>query len=352
MQQLTAKLRLRDKRAVELNRQARAVNFAWNYCNDAQKHTFQTRRAWRDKWLSYSALAAATAGPADELGLHSHTIQRVCWEYAKSRKQKKKRWLRYRGRKSLGWVPFNSRHGSLDGKTFIFRGVQYTTTRLRDTLKPGIKIGAGSFNQDARGRWYINVPVEVECADSVANTRVGIDLGLDTLAGLSDGCEIAPPRFSRKSEEKLATTQRANKTPKRIRNIHVKIATRRKDFLHEQSARIVKEYGLVVVGNVSPSRLAKTNMAKSVLDAGWAGFKHMLSHEAITHGGMCLEVNEAYRTRICSECGALSGPKGIADLGIRDWSCSECGAVHRRGTNSTKVILRVGLHTLVGGTNG
>jgi hypothetical protein len=59
MQQLTVKLRLRDKHAGERNRRARAVNFAWNYCNDAQKHAFQTRRAWRDKWLSYSALAAA-----------------------------------------------------------------------------------------------------------------------------------------------------------------------------------------------------------------------------------------------------------------------------------------------------
>jgi putative transposase len=104
----------------------------------------------------------------------------------------------------------------------------------------------------------------------------------------------APPRFYRKSEEKLATAQRANKTPKRIRNIHVKIANRRKDFLHKQSARIVKEYGLVVVGNVNPSRLAKTNMAKSVRDAGWAGFKHMLSYKETTHGGRCLEVNEAY----------------------------------------------------------
>jgi putative transposase len=341
MQPLTIKLRVRDKHAAELSRQARAVNFVWNYCNDAQKHAFQTRRAWRDKWLSCSALAAATAGVADELGLHSHTIQRVCREYEKSRKQKKKRGLRYRRGKSLGLVPFNTGHVSFDGKTFIFRGVQYTTTHLQDTLKPGIKIGAGSFNQDAGGRWYIS-----------PNTRVGIDLGLDTLAGLSDGCEIAPPRFYRKSEEKLATAQRANKTPKRIRNIHVKIANRRKDFLHKQSARIVKEYGLVVVGNVNPSRLAKTNMAKSVRDAGWAGFKHMLSYKETTHGGMCLEVNEAYSTRICSECGALSGPKGIADLGIRDWSYSEYGAVHRRDTNSDKVLLRVGLHTLVGGTNG
>ena len=34
---LTIKLRLRDKHAAELNRQARAVNFCWNYLNETQQ---------------------------------------------------------------------------------------------------------------------------------------------------------------------------------------------------------------------------------------------------------------------------------------------------------------------------
>jgi putative transposase len=117
MQQITVKLRLRDKHVAELNRQARAVSFVWNFCNDAHKHTFNTRWKWRDKWLSYKALAGLTAGSAEELDLHSHTIQRVCREYEKSRKAKKKRWLKYRGRKSLGRVPFNTGHVNFDGKT-------------------------------------------------------------------------------------------------------------------------------------------------------------------------------------------------------------------------------------------
>jgi putative transposase len=151
MQQITVKLRLRDKHVTGLNRQARAVPFVWNFCNDAHKHTFNTRWKWRDKWLSYKAPVGLTAGSAEELDLHSHTIQRVCGAYEKSRKAKKKRWLKYRGSTSLGSVPFNTGHVSFDGKTFMFRGVCYETMHLRDILKPGIKIGAGSFNQDARG---------------------------------------------------------------------------------------------------------------------------------------------------------------------------------------------------------
>jgi len=44
------------------------------------------------------------------------------------------------------------------------------------------KIGAGSFNQDARGRWYINLPIELERASETPNKRIGIDLGLKALA--------------------------------------------------------------------------------------------------------------------------------------------------------------------------
>jgi putative transposase len=346
--QLTYKFRLRDKHAVELNRQARAVSWVWNYCNEAQRHVLR----W-DRWLSYVDLAHLTAGASKELDIHSHTIQRVCRQYVDSRKLHRKPWLRWRDRKSLGWVPFNTGHVSFDGEVFMFRGVAYETMHLRDILKAGIKIGAGSFNQDARGRWYINLTIEIDCADSAPNTKIGIDLGLKDLATLSNGQKIETPRFYRKSEEKLATAQRARKTPKRVRTIHAKIANRRKDFLHKETTKLAKQFGLIVIGDVSPSKLAKTQMAKSVLDAGWADLKWMLTYKAIMHGGSTLEVSEAMSTQLCSECGCLpaSRPRGIAQLGIREWTCDDCGSMHDRDVNAARNILRLGLETLTGGTH-
>lgn len=343
-QTLTFKLRLRDKHAAELNRQARAVNFVWNYCNGTQKKAAQSHR----KWISAFELQRLTAGASKELDLHAHTIQRVCGEYDKARKTRKKAWLRWRGRKSLGWVPFNTGHVIFDGETFKFRGVIYQTMHLRDELKAGIKIGAGSFNADARGRWYLNIPVEVECATSAPLSRVGIDLGLKYLAVLSTGEKIASPRLYRASEEKLAKVQRARKTPKRVRDIHAKIANRRKNFLHKASAKIAREHGLIVIGDVSPSKIAKTSMAKSVLDAGWSSFKRQLLYKAIRHGGRAIEADERYTTQTCSECGAVppSRPKGIAGLDKRMWRCDDCWTDHCRDTNAARNILRVGLDTL------
>jgi putative transposase len=62
-------------------------------------------------------------------------------------------------------------------------------------LPDDAKIGCGSFSEDSRGRWYINVPVEVPEAAQAANDRVGIDLGTKTLATLSCGEKIAMPAF-------------------------------------------------------------------------------------------------------------------------------------------------------------
>lgn len=347
-QRLTIKLRLRDAHATELSRQARAVNFVWNYVNETQQKAARSGR----KWLSNFDLQKLTAGAGRDLNIHSHTIKRICCAYDDARRTQGKAWLRWRSRRSLGWVPFNTGYVTFDGRDFTFRGRPYRAMHLNPRLKPGIKVGAGSFNADARGRWYLNLTVEVECADSAPLSRVGIDLGLKDLATLSTGEKIEAPRFYRVGEAKLAKAQRARKS-KRVRNIHAKIKNRRRDFLHKASAMIAKEHGLIVVGDVSPSKMARTKMAKSSLDAGWTAFKKMLRYKSHLRAGACLEVREANTSRTCSCCGVIpvSSPQGMGTLRIREWRCDECGAAHDRDVNAAINILRVGHHTLVGGAH-
>jgi putative transposase len=136
---------------------------------------------------------------------------------------------------------------------------------------------------------------------------------------------------------------------RRARAIHAKIANRRKDFLHKTSANLVKQFGLIVVGDVSPSKISRTSMAKSVLDAGWSDLKAMLRYKSrLRGGGTCLEISEHLTTQACSECGSIAGPKGLAGLNERTWTCG-CGAEHDRDTNAARNILRCGLASLAEG---
>lgn len=341
--QLTFRFRLKDNADSELRRQSRAVNFVWNYCNERQKEAVSKGR----KWLGKYDLQKLTAGASKELDIYAHTIQGVCHRYENSRKAHNKASLRWRSnKKSLGWVPFNQGHVKFSNGSFWFRGREYKAWISR-SLKEGQTFGAGSFNQDAQGRWYINLPAEVESLDSAGGDAAGVDLGLKDLAAISDGSKIEHPAYYRRMEQRIATAQRA-KHKRQVKKLHAKAKAQRSDFLHKASTKLVRQHGAIFVGNVKPSAIAKTSMSKSSLDAGWAMFKQQLQYKAIRHGVVFAEVNEAYSTQTCSSCGSVEGPKGVAGLGIRRWTCS-CGAEHDRDTNAAINIARRGLATLAEG---
>ncbi|WP_081430969.1 RNA-guided endonuclease InsQ/TnpB family protein [Nitrosococcus oceani] len=126
---------------------------------------------------------------------------------------------------------------------------------------------------------------------------------------------------------------------------------RRLDSIHKFTTQVVRENAFIVVGNLSSSGLAKTKMAKSVLDAGWFMLKAQLDYKSKAMQAEFIDINEAYTTQACSCCGCISdsSPKGRAGLGIREWSCSECGAHHDRDVNAAMNILAAGHRRLAGG---
>lgn len=329
-----------------LNRQANACNFVWNFCNDTQKQALK----WGKRWPSGFDLNVLTTGSSKELGLHSGTINAVCEQYAKSRKQQKRPYLRYRGKKSLAWVPLKGRDLRREGSAFRFAGNTFRVFNSRPLPEGKIKDGT-NFSRDRRGNWFLNIVIELADAQPrEVRSGVGIDLGLKDFATLSTGEKIQNPRIFRELEEKLAKAQRARKK-RLVTNIHARIANSRFDFHHKLSTRIVREFDYIAVGNVNAAGLAKSRMAKSVLDAGWSSFRTQLAYKAVKHGAWFEEVDERFTSQTCSNCGSLpdSRPNGIAGLGIREWQCGDCGCVHDRDTNAALNILRRGRATLVEG---
>ena len=319
-----------------LNKQSRACNFVWNFCNDRQKDALRFGRRWHTGF----DLNKLTIGSSKDLGLHSGTINAVCEQYAKSRSQKKRPYLRYRGKKSTGWVPLKGRDLKREGDAFRFAGNTFRVFNSRALPAGKIKDGT-NFSCDSRGNWFLNIVIDVEAVSAGVRQPVrgvGIDLGLKDFATLSTGEKIRAQRIYRGAEQALAVAQRAGKK-RRTRAIHAQIKNRRNDFHHKLSTRIVREFDYIAVGNVNAAGLAKTKMAKSVLDAGWSSFRIKLAYKAIKHGAWFEEVNERYTTQACSDCGAISGPKGLEGLTIRSWVCLECGGVHDRDQNAAKNIL-------------
>ena len=344
----TLKVRVKDKHAKVLARQAASVNFVWNYINGLSSRSIRER----GQFLSAFDIHKYTTGASKELGLHSQTPQVVAKEYITRRKQFKKQRLSWRKtfgvRRSLGWVPVNTGMAKWKNGQVYFNGQYYGVWDSYSLSQ--YKFRSASFNEDSRGRWYFNVVVDApEQEITKGKSAVGIDLGCKDAATCSNGDKLSG-RWYRGMEEKLGNAQRAGKK-KEVKNIHAKIANRRKDEMHKFSRKLVNENAAIFVGNVNSLALAKTRMAKSTLDAGWGILKTMLEYKCDHAGVVFEEVNEAYTSQTCSSCGEKpdSRPKGIAGLGIREWTCDSCGEHHDRDINAAKNILAVGYGRLAEG---
>ena len=205
---------------------------------------------------------------------------------------------------------------------------------------------------DAAGRYFASFVVEAgEDPLPEAGTEAGIDLGLTHFAVLSDGRKVANPRFLRRAERKLRKAQRAlsrkvtgssNRAKARIQvaRVHARVADTRRDWLHKESTRVIRDSQAVYVEDLCVAGLGRTRLARSVHDAGWSAFTAMLEYKARKHGRTFARIGRFEPTsQVCSACGVKDGPK---PLSVRQWTCPACGTVHDRDINAARNILAAG----------
>jgi putative transposase len=340
----TLRLKVKPDAYSWLNAAALEVNRVWNYDNEVSARAARPF-AGPAKYLSAYELNNLTAGACEHFEhIGSATIQRINAEFATRRKQFKKarlRWPISRGaRRSLGWVPFKVEQLRRRGKCLRFGGKSIRV--FERELLEGARFKPGCFAQDSVGEWWLCLPVEYPLQPSVApRADVGLDLGLKDTVATSDGAKLESGRFYRNIEQKIAQAQRRGHK-RQAKRLHRRAARRRKDALHRFSRAIVESYQKIYIGDVSSLELAKTRVAKSVLDAGWGMLRAQLHYKGQQAGRSVYIVNERNTTRACSSCGALTGPTGLDMLVVRAWICGRCGDTHDRDVNAAKNILLAG----------
>jgi putative transposase len=204
------------------------------------------------------------------------------------------------------------------------------------------------LKRDRVGNWYVIMQVELPDPEPAAGTdpAVGIDMGLIHFLALSDGSVIENPRWFRQAEEKLACLQRKRARCKRgskryrqwsrqIRRLHQRIADKRRDFQHQLSTRLVREFGFIAVENLNVNGLCRSQVSKSMADAAWAQFLNMLAYKAEKAGTLLVRVDPNGTSQICSHCGFVV-PKLLSE---RQHNCSRCGFTTPRDVNAALNIL-------------
>jgi len=202
------------------------------------------------------------------------------------------------------------------------------------------------------GRYYASFVVERASTPlPPCGREAGVDVGLDRLAATSDGQIIANPRFLQARQRQLARAQRAlsrkakgsanrAKARRRAAVVHRKVRETRLDHAHKVALALVRENQAVYAEDLAVSGLARTRLAKSVHDAGWAQLLRLIGEKAGQYGRTFHRIGRFTPTsQTCSVCGASDGPK---PLNVRTWQCNACDAVHDRDVNAARNILAAG----------
>lgn len=199
------------------------------------------------------------------------------------------------------------------------------------------------------GKWFAIFACEIDIKiQKHTNKKIGIDVGLENFATLSDGTKIENHRFLVNSEKRLNTlnrrlsrkkkgSNRRNKAKIKLACIHEKISNQRYDFLHKTTKMLVDKFGHIAVENLNIKNMVKhPYLAKHINDASWGNFVRILDYKASSAGCQVDKVNPKGTSQICSQCGHKV-PKTLATRWHR---CPVCGLHISRDFNSAKIILK------------
>lgn len=176
---------------------------------------------------------------------------------------------------------------------------------LHRPISTGSVIKQATIVSKADG-WYVSLSLEdntvpVFLPIDEIKTTIGIDVGLEKFLTTSDAESIAVPQFYRKAQAVLARQERKlarqekgsinyGNQANKIARLHLHIARQRKDFHYSVAHYLCSNYNLIGFEKLNIKGLARTRLAKSILDVAWRTFLNILQAVAVRRGKHTQEV--------------------------------------------------------------
>ena len=239
--------------------------------------------------------------------------------------------------------------GCLQGNLITLPMFGIVKVILHRPIPNGFKIKTASVTKKADG-YYLTLSLEDATVPTIKpdfnpNSITGIDVGLKEFLTTSEGETVAIPQYYRKSLKRLRIIQkrvsrrkkgsnRRKKAVKQLGKQHKKVADKRKDFHFKTANNLLKKYDVVAVEDLNVKGLARTRLAKSILDAGWSSFLSILTNKAVNAGLLVIPVKASGTSQDCSSC----GDKVPKKLHIRWHDCPNCGCSLDRDHNAARNI--------------
>jgi len=195
------------------------------------------------------------------------------------------------------------------------------------------------------GRWFVSLQVEMEQPDPVPEAKpvVGVDLGINRMAQVSDGSYFENPRALKRNMTRLKRLHRmvsrrhkgsANrrKAVKQLSKAYARVGNIRRNALHQATSSLAKTKSAIVLEDLNVSGMMKNHrLAQAIADVGMYEFKRQLLYKGEWYGCQVLLADRFYpSTKRCSACGA------IREIGLkeRQYHCPVCGLTIDRDLNA------------------
>lgn len=196
------------------------------------------------------------------------------------------------------------------------------------------------------GCWYASLTVEREPTATQApkGGAVGVDLGVKSLATLSDGTVVPNPRALNTKLSALRKAQRAlsrkvkgsarrEKAKGRVARLYARVADVRADAINKATTMIADTYGTVCIEDLHVAGMVKNHhLARSLSDAALGEFRRQLEYKTARTGAVLRVVDRWFpSSKTCSNCGVV---KAKLSLSERVFNCDDCGASMDRDLNA------------------
>jgi putative transposase len=213
--------------------------------------------------------------------------------------------------------------------------------------------------QDGK-HWYISLVVRVDQqAPVIIESVVGIDFNSHDFI-TSDGEAITNPKFLKKSRKLLKRRQRqlakcvkgsANRKKRqlKLRNTYRKLRNQRKDFVHQVSSSIVKNYDLICLEDLNVKGMQRFK-GSMIQDNCFSMLRSAIQYKCIWRGKHFVTIGRFDpSSKTCNHCGHIKKDLSLSD---RTYSCSNCGYEEDRDLNAALNIKEWGLFKYLNSTAG
>lgn len=226
----------------------------------------------------------------------------------------------------------------------------------QDYLPTSAKVLSATVSEQA-GRWYVSVQVEEErcMPERMVTTAIGVDLGIKTLATLSDGTSFSNPRALKQAQKKLRRFERQKsrrtkgsknrkKTVSKLAKQHARIAHMRRDATHQLTSYLVKNHALIALEDLHVSGMLKNHkLAQAVSDSNFGEIRRQLTYKAERYGTRLVVIDRFYpSSKTCSACGYV---KAELSLRERTYTCEACGMMLDRDVNAALNLVNEAVRT-------